>query len=141
DENRAWLRQVLQDGATRLSEHSRSHYLGAVAAAQIGVRWALHSTPRIQELPLESLSLLYWIRSQGTLAADIGLNIPGKDLARAILIRAITESHCYEDVADAGLILQATETLIERTILASVDETWAAPVNRDAAVALIRRLC
>ena len=49
-------------------------------------------------------------------------------------------NHC-DDLADAGLILHATETIVERTIQASVEETWNAPRNTQAAAALVRAIC
>lgn len=141
DDDRRWLQQVLGDGVTRLTEHSRSHYLGAIAAAQLSVTWTMHSTPRLQDLPLSSLSLLYWITSQDGLANSIGPSITAKDLAVIILQRTFTAQNTYDDLADAGLILQATDAIIDRTINARVEETWGAPRNRQAAQALVRRIC
>ncbi len=141
DDNRKWLRQVLSNGEPRLSEHLRSHYFGAVAAAQLGVTWTMQSTPRVQQLPLASLSLLYWISEQQELAASIGLNIPPKELAVAILQQAFTAESSYDDLADAGLILHATQEIIDRTILAQLEAGWDAPRNRQAEEDLVRKLC
>lgn len=141
DVDRKWLQQVLCDGATRLPEHSRSQYLGAIAAAQLRITWTMHSTPRIQDLPLAALSLLYWITSQDGLATSIGLTITAKDLAIIILQQAFTAQNTYDDLADAGLMLRATEMIIDWTIKARVGETWEAPRNRQAAESLVRTIC
>jgi hypothetical protein len=141
DDDRKWLQQVLRDGAARLSEHARSHYLGATAAAHLGITWTMHSTPRVQDLPLASLGLLYWIASQEGLAASIGLTLTAKDLAVIILQQAFTAQNSYDDLADAGLILHATEAIVDRAIQACVEETWDAPRNRQAAQALVRTIC
>ena len=141
DDDRKWLQQVLRDGATRLPEHARSHYLGATAAAQLGITWTMHSTPRVQDLSLASLGLLYWITTQEGLAASIGLTLTAKDLAVIILQQAFTAQNSYDDLADAGLILHATEAIVDRAIQARVEETWAAPRNRQAAQALVRTIC
>jgi hypothetical protein len=141
DDDRKWVKQVLNDGAARLAEHSRSHYLGAIAAAQLGITWTMRSTPRVQDLPLASLSLLYWIASQDGLANGIGLTITTKDLAAIILQQAFTVQNTYDDLADAGLILQATEAIIDKTIKARIEDTWEVPLNRQAAQALVRTIC
>jgi len=141
DEDRKWLQQVLRDGASRLPDHSRSHHLGATAAAQLGVTWTMHSTPRVKDLPLASLGLLYWITSQEGLAASIGLTLTAKDLAVTILQQAFTASNSHDDLADAGLMLYATQAVVDRTIQARVEETWDAPRNRQAAQALVRTIC
>jgi len=141
DSDRQWLKAILNDGAGRLPEHSRAHYLGAVAAKQLGVTWTLHSTPRLQDLSLASLSLLYWLTGQQALAASIGLTVSEKELAAAVLRTALLNQNPYDDLADAGLILHATESVVERTIEASVEETWKAPRNTQAATALVRTIC
>jgi hypothetical protein len=141
DNDRQWLKAILENGAARLPDHSRAHYLGAVAANHIGVTWTMHSTPRLQDLSLASLSLLYWIISQKALATSIGLTLNEQELAAAELRMAfLNQNHC-DDLADAGLILYATESIVERTIQASVEETWKAPRNTQAATALVRALC
>jgi hypothetical protein len=141
DHDRQWLKAILENGAARLPSHSRAHYLGAVAANQIGVTWTMHSTPRLQDLSLATLSLLYWIISQKALATSIGLTLNEQELGAAVLRMAfLNQNHC-DDLADAGLILYATESLVERTIQANVEETWKAPRNTQAATALVRALC
>jgi hypothetical protein len=52
----------------------------------------------------------------------------------------LNQIHC-DDLADAGLILYATESIVERTIQASIEETWKAPRNTQAATALVRAIC
>lgn len=141
DDDRKWLQEVLKVGASRLTDHSRSHYLGAIAAAQLGVTWTMRSTPRIQDLPICSLSLLYWITSQDGLATSIGLTVTDKDLAVIILQQVFTAQNTYDDLADAGLILRATEKIIDRAIKARIEETWEAPRNRQAAQILVRAIC
>jgi hypothetical protein len=141
DNDRQWLKAILNEGAARLPEHSRAHYLGAVAANQIGVTWTMHSTPRLQDLSLATLSLLYWLIGQQALATNIGLAVNEQELAAAVLRMALlNQNHC-DDLADAGLILYATESTIERTIHTSVEETWKAPRNAQAATALVRAIC
>lgn len=141
DGDRQWLKTILETGAARLPEHSRAHYLGAIAANQVGVTWTMHSTPRLQDLSLANLSLLYWTVSQKALATSIGLSLNEQDLSAAVLHLALLEQNHCDDLADAGLILYATETIVERTILASVEETWTAPRNTQAATALVRTIC
>jgi hypothetical protein len=141
DSDRQWLMTILETGATRLPEHSRAQYLGAVAANHIGVTWTVHSTPRLQDLSLASLSLLYWINCQKGLATSIGLSISEQELAAAVLQLAFLQLNRCDDLADAGLILYATESIVERTIHASVEETWKAPRNTQAATALVRAIC
>ncbi len=141
DNDRHWLKAILETGAARLPEHSRAQYLGAIAANQIGVTWTMHSTPRLQELSLANLSLLYWIVSQTALATSIGLTLNNQELAAAVLqVAFLHQNHC-DDLADAGLILHATESIVERTIQASVEDTWKAPRNAQAATALVRAIC
>jgi hypothetical protein len=141
DSDRQWIKAVLEDGATRLTELSRAHYLGAVAANHAGVTWTMHSTPRLQDLSLATLSLLYWLINQRVLAASIGLTLKEKDVAAAVLQMAfLRQNHC-DDLADAGLILYATESIVEHTIQASVEETWEAPRNTQAATTLVRAIC
>jgi hypothetical protein len=101
----------------------------------------MHSTPRIQDLPLAAASLLYWITNQAGLATSIGLTIPAKDLAVVILQQTFTAQNTYDDLADAGLILHATAAIIDRTIQARIEETWDAPRNRQAAQILVRAIC
>lgn len=141
DNDRQWLKAILENGAARLPDHSRAHYLGAVAANHIGVTWTMHSTPRLLDLSLASLSLLYWIISQKALATSIGLTLNEPELAAAVLRMAFLDQNHCDDLADAGLILYATESIVERTIQASVEETWKAPRNTQAATALVRALC
>jgi hypothetical protein len=141
DSDRQWLKAVLNEGAARLPEHSRAHYLGAVAANQIGVTWTMRSTPRLQDLSLASLSLLYWLIGQQALATNIGLALNEQELAASVLrVGLLNQNHC-DDLADAGLILYATESIVERTIQASIEETWKAPRNTEAAAALVRVIC
>lgn len=141
DSNREWLKTILSDGASRLPEHSRAHYLGAVAANQLGVTWTLHSTPRLQDLSLAGLGLLCWLAGQQPLAASMGLRPNEKEFAAAVLRMALlNQNHC-DDLADAGLILHAMENVIEHTIQASIEETWKAPRNAQSATALVRTIC
>ena len=141
DNDRQWLKAILEEGAARLPEHSRAHYLGAVAANQLGVTWTMHSTPRLQDLSLASLSLLYWLTNQRALASSIGLTLNEQDLAAAVLqVALLHQNHC-DDLADAGLVLYATESIVERTIRASIEETWKAPRNTQAAATLVRAIC
>ncbi|OLE64976.1 MAG: hypothetical protein AUI36_08595 [Cyanobacteria bacterium 13_1_40CM_2_61_4] len=123
DSDRQWLKTVLENGATRLTEHSRAHYLGAVAANHIGVTWTMHSTPRLRDLSLASLGLLYWLINQKALATSIGLTLNEPELAAAVLQMAFLDKNHCDDLADAGLILYATENIVERTIQASIEET------------------
>lgn len=141
DSDRQWLKTLLETGASRLPEHSRAHYLGAIAANQIGVRWTMHSTPHLQDLSLTHLSLLYWIISQKAPATSIGLTLNEQELVAAVLQMAFLHQNQCDDLADAGLILFATESIIERTIQASVEETWKVPRNTQAATALVRAIC
>lgn len=141
DSDRQRLKAVLEDGASRLPEHSRPRYLGAVAANQFGVIWTMHSTPRLQDLTLASLSLLYWLTKQSDLAKRIGLVLNEQELAAGVLQRAFLVTNQCDNLADAGLILYATESIVERTIQASVEETWKAPRNTQAATALLRAIC
>src|ERR1019366_3972293 len=99
------------------------------------------STPRLQDLSLATLSLLYWIIRQKTLADSIGVAIDEPDLAAAVLQKAFLQQNHCDDLADAGLILHATESIVEHTIQASVEETWRAPRNMQAATALVRAIC
>jgi REase_DpnII-MboI len=141
DHDRQWLKAILESGAARLPDHSRSHYLGAVAANQIGVAWTMHSTPRLRDLSLPSLSLLYWLVNQKALATSIGLMLNEVELAGAVLEFALLKQNPCDDLADAGLILYATESIVERTIQASIEETWKAARNTQAATALVRAIC
>jgi len=52
----------------------------------------------------------------------------------------LNQNHC-DDLADAGLILHATESTVERTIQARVEETWKASRNTQAAAAFVRTIC
>jgi hypothetical protein len=140
DEDRSWLREMLQQGRPRLSPDSRAYYLGSIAASHLGVPWPVQQ-PRINDLPLPMLSLLYWITTQAPLRTATGLTIPGPDLAAAILCRVFTAQDHYDDLADAGLILYASQTVIEQTIQSRVHDTWQAPVNTEDAAALVTRIC
>ena len=139
--DRQWLISVLENGAARLTEHSRAHYLGAVAASHIGVTWTMHSTPRLQDLSLASLSLLYWLITQNPLATSIGLTLHEPTLANSILQSAFSHQNHCDDLADAGLVLHATENIIERAIRANIEETWTAPRNSQAASSLVAAIC
>ena len=140
DQDRAWLRGILQQGRPRLQETSRGYYLGAVAGWHLGAPWPVPS-PRTKDLPLPILSLLYWMTNQEPLATATGLNVPGPELATAILARAFTAQDPYDDLADAGLILYATQAVIERAIQSRIEETWHAPTNTRDAIALVRAIC
>lgn len=141
DSDREWLKGIMESGAARIPEHSRARYLGAVAASHLGVTWAAHSTPRLQDLTLSTLSLLYWFLNQKALAASIGLTMGGEQLAAAVLKMALLETTHCDDLADAGLILYAVSHIVERTIEASVEAAWKAPRNTQAAAALVRLIC
>lgn len=141
DSDRQWLKTILETGATKLAEHSRAYYLGAAAANHLGVTWTARSTPRLRDLSLADLGLLYWITNQKDLAAAIGLNLDQPELASAILQTALLHNNHCDDLADAGLILYAIENVVERTIKASIEEKWQAPRNTQAAAALIRVIC
>ena len=141
DSDRQWLKTILEAGATKLAEHSRAYYLGAAAANHLGVTWTMHSTPRLRDLSLADLGLLYWFTNQKDLAAAIGLNLNQSELATAILQTALLHNNHCDDLADAGLILYAVENIVERTIQASVEEKWQAPRNTEAAAALVRAIC
>jgi hypothetical protein len=140
-EDRRWLQKVLTEGAPRLSEHSRAQLLGAVAAWHIGVRWTIHSMLQLDELSLATLSLLYWIINQNELATEIGVTISSEVLATAMLHRAFTVQNQYDDLADAGLIRYATQSVVDRAIQAHVTAAWQTPLNHTAAVELVRRIC
>ena len=139
--DRAWLQAVLRDGEQRLAQHSRARYLGAIAAAHLDVGWSVDCPPRLQDVPLATLSLLYWIAAQPTVAEGIRLTVPAPELTTAILRHAFTMQEAYDDLADAGLILYATQSVVAETIAARVAETWHAPLNRREAELLIRTIC
>lgn len=141
DSDKQWLREIMENGAARIPEHSRAHYLGAVAASHLGVAWTMHSTPRLQDLSLASLSLLYWLVRQKVLAAGIGLTLNEDQLANAVLQTALLNTNHCDDLADAGLILYAVGNIVERTIEASFEATWKTPRNRQGAAALVRVIC
>lgn len=140
DQDRAWLRGVLEQGRTRLTEPSRAYYVGSIAGWYLGTPWPVQ-TPRLNDLSLPILSLLYWMTNQGPLAISTGLKIPEQELATAILVRALTAQDAYDDLADAGLILHAAQTVIERAIQSRIEETWQAPVNNHNATALVCTIC
>ena len=101
----------------------------------------MHSTPRLRDLSLASLSLLYWLINQKVLATRIGLTLNEAELATAVLETALLDQNHCDDLADAGLVLHAMESIVERTIRASVEETWQAPRNTQAAITLVRAIC
>ncbi len=141
DGDRTWLRQVLQQGRSKLQDGTRAFYLGGVGAAQLGVEWLIRK-PRIDDMPLSMLSLLYWMASQERLTKMVGLDTSGPELASAgILSRALTTVENYADLADAGLILNSTKDIIDRTIESSVGENWSIPVNSRDARSLVRIIC
>ena len=88
DQDRAWLRGVLQQGRTRLAEGSRAYYLGSIAASHLGANWTVQQ-PRTEDLPLATLCLLYWITTHEPLAKVTGVTLPAPALASAILSRAL----------------------------------------------------
>ena len=98
----ASLRPSQQGEDPQLSDGTRAFYLGGVSAAQLGVEWPI-SKPRIDDKPLSTLSLLYWMATQERLAKMVGLDTSGPELASAILSRALTGVENYADLADAGL--------------------------------------
>jgi hypothetical protein len=138
--DRAWLRTTLAEGRAKLPEGSRSYALGAVAAAQLDVPWPLPPF-HTKDLSLPTLSLFYWIAGQEPLAKPLGLQITQQSLAPEILARALTTVNRYDDLADAALIVYATQEVIERTIQSRIDETWHTPVNNADATRLVRHLC
>jgi len=140
-DDRQWLLAVLQQGATKLAKHSRAYYLGTVAAWHLGITWPVHEPTPIDDLPLATLCLLSWLTEQQALAPGIGLRIPGSDLAALILQRAFTTQENIDDLADAGLILYATQSIVDRTISSRVEERWHAPRNQQEAQELVRRIC
>ncbi len=141
DNDRQWLKIILETGATKLVQHSRAYYLGATAANHLGVKWTIHSTPRLRDLSLAHLGLLYWFANQKGLAATIGLNLNQPELASAILQTALLHNNNCDDLADAGLILYALDDIVEGTIKANIEERWQAPRNFEAAAALVRAIC
>ncbi len=140
EQDRSWLRGILEQGRARLTEPSRAYYVGSVAGWHLGAPWPIQ-TPRINDLSLPILSLLYWMTNQRQLATSTNLKIPEQELATAILVRAFTAQDAYDDLADAGLILHAAQAVVERAIQSRIEETWQAPRNTDAASALVRRIC
>lgn len=140
DNDRAWLRKTLDLGKPKLQDGSRAYYLGAVSAAQVDVSWLI-ARPRYDEMDLAMLSLLYWIGSQHELAKAVALEPPGTEIADAILSRALTVREHYADLADAGLILNATESVIERTVESTVRRNWLIKVNSRDASLLVRNIC
>jgi hypothetical protein len=140
DSDRAWLRETLQQGRSKLQDGTRAYYLGGVSAAQLGVEWPT-SKARIDDMPLSTLSLLYWMATQERLGKMVGLDGSGPELASAILSRALTALENYADLADAGLILNSTQDIIGRTIESCVVENWSTPVNSRDARSLVRMIC
>ena len=140
DQDRSWLRGILHQGRNRLTEPSRAYYLGSIAAWHLGTPWPIQH-PRINDLSLPILSLLYWMANQEPLATSTGLKIPEQELASAILVRAFTAQDAYDDLADAGLILHAAQAVIERAIQSRIEETWQAPVNNQHATTLVCTIC
>jgi hypothetical protein len=138
--DRAWLRQTLTDGRTKVAEGSRSYVLGAVAAAQLDVTWPLPAF-HTKDLSLSAASLLYWIASQKTLAETIGLQTAQAELASQVLTSALMTINTCDDLADAGLILYATEDVIDHAIQSRIAETWHAPANNADATHLLLHLC
>jgi len=141
DQDREWLKQVMRDGATKLPEHSRAHYLGSIAAHHVGIAWTVHTTPRVTDLPLASLCLLHWMTNNDGLAPGIGLDLKPQELATSIINETFTGTSHYDDLADAGLILYATSAVIEQTITARVEESFPTPRNTKAALSLVRTIC
>ena len=140
DRDRAWLRDTLGQGRSKLQDGTRAYYLGGISASQVGISWPI-TRPRIDDLPLPTLSLLYWMASQEVLAKTVGPEVFGAELATAILFRALTLTENYSDLADAGLILNATQDVIDRTIESSVNQNWSTPVNSRDARSLVRIIC
>lgn len=141
DNDKQWLKAIMENGSGRIPEHSRAHYLGAVAASHLSVTWTLHSTPRLQDLSLTTLSLLHWLVNQKPLATGIGLSLDEEQLASAMLQTALLGTNHCDDLADAGLIRYAVGNIVERTLEASIEATWKAPRNTQAAAALVRVIC
>ncbi len=140
DQDRAWLRTTLQQGHARVPETSRSYYLGSIAASHLGVHWPV-AQPRLPDLPLPTLCLLYWITAQASIRKATALNVAASELASAILCRALAAQDHYDDLADAGLILYASQEVIERAVQSRIEETWRSPVSSRDATALVRTIC
>jgi len=134
------LRKTLTDGRAKLPEGSRSYTFGAVAAAQLDVTWPLPPF-HAKDLALSTLSLLYWIASQDSLATALGLQATQQALAPEILNRALTAINTCDDLADAALIVYATQDVIDHAIQSRIDETWHTPVNSADAIRLVHHLC
>lgn len=140
-EDRRWFLDVLEQGSTKLPNHSRAYYLGTVAAWHLGVTWQVLEPPPIDRLPLATLCLLWWLTEQKAVAMASGLRVQERDLATLILQRAFTTQESIDDLADAGLILYATQSVVNRTIRSRVEEQWHAPLNEQEAQELVTHIC
>jgi hypothetical protein len=140
DSDRSWLKEILEAGRSRLQDGTREYYLGSLSAAQLGVAWPIKQ-PTIEDLSLATLSLLYWISNQDQLAEITGLEISETQLAEAILSRALGAVENHADLADVGLILYATEAVVNRVVQSEVEENWNAPVNVRDAISIVRTIC
>ncbi|RJR41655.1 MAG: hypothetical protein C4576_17505 [Desulfobacteraceae bacterium] len=138
EQDRTWLRKTLQEGWMKIPEGSRSYYLGGIAASHLRILWPIKQ-PRTKDLALPILSLSYWITKYQLLGKDFVL--PEIELATAILSRVLMSIDQYDDLADAGLILYATQDVINRAIQSSVEEKWQEPVNARDSVALVCTIC
>ena len=140
DQDRSWLRETLEQGRARIPEGTRAYFSGYISASYLGVPWPA-AQPRTSDLPLPLLSLLYWITTSEELPKATGLALDAPQLASAILSRALTATDDYDDLADAGLILYATQDVINRTIQSRINETWQAPINTRDATVLVSTIC
>ena len=140
-EDRRWLLDVIQQGSKKLPRHSRAYYLGTVAAWFLGITWPVQEPPPIDRLPLATLCLLWWLTEQKAVAMASGLRVQERDLATLILQRAFTTQESIDDLADAGLILYATQSVVNRTIRSRVEEQWHAPLNEQEAQELVTHIC
>jgi hypothetical protein len=140
DHDRSWLRDTLRQGRARLPEGTRAYVLGWISASYLGVPWP-PCQPQVNDVPLAYLSLLYWITTADELSKAIGITIDAPALAGAILSRALTVTDSYDDLADAGLILYATQDVINRAIQSRINETWRVPINRHDATLLVLTIC
>ncbi|MGH2741888.1 MAG: hypothetical protein ACRDN8_05255 [Thermoleophilaceae bacterium] len=138
----AWLRQILEQGASRLTDDIWHQALGALAADAVGED---SLTARIAVdarcAQPDDLALVHWIAEAQPSVAQ-ALSLPNvADLERALLERTATASVEIPDIARATLLYVTLRTAVERTLRSAHEERWQLQLSTRDTVSLIGTLC
>ena len=141
DAQRDWLKQVLIDGESRVSNDFYTATISRCAAQECGVAWSPVPFKRIEQMDIFELSVGYWLnRHYPTVASQLSVNDKDAQLEGHIL-RCIGLSLVEpDDISRAALVAWAAEETVTKYIESSIEKYWQVGRDRIDTVSFLTHL-